>query len=73
MNKQVIEYVEVNIGLVGTSTRTMRNPLLSWGRPRIRIIGTVFYDQSMPDLQASYLMKNVKGMEFFNHSRSYWK
>ena len=79
MNKQVIGYVKVNIGLSGTYTRTLRNPLLckdkycsSWGRPRVRIAGTAFYDQSMPALQASYLIKDVNGMEFFNHSRSYW-
>lgn len=79
MNKQVIEYVEVNIGLFGTNTRTLRNPLFckdkfcsSWGRPRITIEGTAFFGQSMPALQASYLIKDVNGLEFFNHSRSYF-
>ena len=79
MKKQVIEYVEVNVGLFGTNTRTLRNPLFckdrfcySRERPRVNIEGTVFYGQSVPALQAIYLIKDVNGMEFFNHSRSYF-
>ena len=79
MNKQVIEYVEVHIGLLGTTTRTLRNPVLckdkycsSWGRPRVRVAGTMFYGQSMPTLQASFIMNDVNSFEFSNHSRSYF-
>lgn len=79
MNKQVIEYVEINVGLFGTNTRILRNPILcqhkycsSWGRPRVRIEGAAFFGQSIPALQASYLIKDVNGMEFFNFSGSYF-
>lgn len=76
MKKQVIEYVEVSIGLFSSDTRTLRNPKfygLGLGKRRAKIEGAecsgrcVFYPNTIRS------MRTIKWLEFFNQSRSYWE